>query len=93
MVSVFLYSPFSSIGGVFCSARQRGGQVLKIAIYAMNVSILTLLISTHSVLNYLDVGSVWLFLKSLQEMKQKLYYVYWLKMLYITRINNLLRKK
>ena len=32
-------------------------------------------------------------LKSLQEMKQKLHYVYWLKMLYITRINNVLRKK
>ena len=32
------------------------------------------------------------FVKSLQEMKLKLYYVYWLKMLYITRKNNVLRK-
>ena len=32
------------------------------------------------------------FIKSLQEMKQKLYYVYWLKMFYITRINNVLIK-
>ena len=31
-VSVFLYSPFSNIGGVFCCARQSGGQVWKIAI-------------------------------------------------------------
>ena len=60
VVSVFLYSPFSNIGGVFRYVRQCGGQLSSknSHIFAMNGLILTLLISYHSVLTYLAFGLV-----------------------------------